>query len=181
MVAESSWPALSSGNQSSISTWLMGVKGFLKLPWRFNKAHPWQSWHLHEELVRTSTSSNLQQPALGMRAWGSADLVAVWAEGTHPALEMALLQAAEELYSLGELYDDVFVIYEGFFFFPPPQHSPYPLSPWPHFKSLKWFSVILVPGYKSLTSQQLFMCLQQSAFCAVIWKAMRENRYKSIM
>lgn len=36
-----------------------------------------------------------------------------------PALEMVLLQAAklQDVYSLGELYDDVFVIYELFSFF----------------------------------------------------------------
>lgn len=42
-----------------------------------------------------------------------------------PALEMALVQAAkvQDVYSLGELYDDAFVIYEfflfSFFFFSP--------------------------------------------------------------
>ena len=39
----------------------------------------------------------------------------------HPALEMALVQAVtvQDVYSLGELYDDMFVIYE-FFSLPPP-------------------------------------------------------------
>lgn len=59
----------------------------------------------------------------------------------HPALEPALVLAARvrDVYSLREIYDDVFVIYEGFSLLFLSLSSPLPPS---HLLSLATFSII---------------------------------------